>query len=84
MKSAMNSEVKQERLCRIFNILSYLSPHSKVTVHDLASEYQVSERSIQRDIAVLERAQLGVFYDEDKTVKISRIGYRKIRSWMIS
>lgn len=72
-------EIRQERLCRIFNILGQLSPFSQVTVHDLSVEYGVDERTIQRDVEVLERAELGVFEDENNTLKI---GYRKIKSWI--
>jgi len=74
-------EIKQERMCRIFNILGQLSPYSQVTVKELAVEYEISNRSIQRDIEVLKRAQIGVFEDEDK-IKISCAGYKKIKSWM--
>jgi predicted DNA-binding transcriptional regulator YafY len=77
-------EIRQERMCRLFNIIGQLSPFSQVTVHDLAAEYNVDERTIQRDIEVLERAQIGVFEDENNTLKISRVGYRKIKSWMES
>ncbi len=73
----------EERMARLFSILSYLSPYSQVTVHDLAAEYEVNERTIERDIQLLSGAQLGVFYDEDGTVKISRIGYGRIRSWIV-
>ena len=73
----------EQRFARLFNILSYLSPHSQVTVHDLAQEYDVDERTIQRDIQLLSCAKLGVFYDEDGSVKISRLGYGRIRSWII-
>ncbi len=77
-------EIQQSRLCRIFNILGQLSPHSQVTVHDLAAEYNVDERTIQRDIEVLERAELGIFADEDNKIKIGRNGYKKIQSWMVA
>lgn len=72
-----------ERLSRLFSILATLSPYSQITVRDLAQEYEVSERTIERDIEALQVAKLGVFYDGEK-LKISRIGYRKIQSWMIS
>ena len=73
----------EERFSRIFGIVSYLSPHSQVSVHDLAQEYEVCKRTIERDIEILQDAQLGVFYDGEK-IKISRTGYKKIRSWMTS
>lgn len=75
-------EVQQERLCRLINIIGQLSPHSQVTVKELAAEYEVNERTIQRDVEVLERAQLGIFEDENHTLKIGRNGYKKIKSWM--
>lgn len=74
--------MNEKRFVRVFSILSYLSPHSCVTVHDLAAEYEVHERTIERDIEVLRDAQLGVFYDVDNTIKIHRNGYQKICSWM--
>ncbi len=78
----MKYEIRQERMCRLFSILGQLSPHSQVTISDLVSEYEVSERTISRDLEVLERAKLGVFQDDD-SIKISRNGYKKIRSWII-
>ncbi len=72
----------EERLSRMFGIISYLSPHSQVTVRDLAEEYEVSRKTIRRDIEMIQEAQLGVFYD-GKAIKISRQGYKKIRSWII-
>lgn len=80
----MKYELRQERFSRLFSILSQLSPFSQVTVHDLATEYEVDERTIQRDIEVLENAQLGVFIDQDHSVKMGRGGYKKIQSWMVS
>ena len=74
--------IQQERLCRLFNILGKLSPHSQLTVKELAVEYEVDERTIQRDIEVLERAELGIFSDEENRLKMGRNGYRKIQSWM--
>ncbi|MBI4641862.1 MAG: HTH domain-containing protein [Candidatus Tectomicrobia bacterium] len=71
-------------MVRLFNILGQLSPHSQVTVRELATEYEANERTIQRDIDVLRDAKLGVYYDDDDTVKISRTGYQKIRSWLSS
>ncbi len=71
-----------ERLSRLFGIIGTLSPHSQITVQDLAKEYEVSERTIQRDLEALQEAKLGIFYDGE-SIKISRIGYRKIRSWML-
>lgn len=80
----MKYELRLERFSRLFSILSQLSPHSCVTVHDLAAEYEVDERTIHRDIEVLESAQIGVFVDEDHTIKIGRNGYKKIQSWMVA
>ena len=74
--------IQTERLSRLFNILSQLSPHSQVTVHDLAVEYSVNERTIQRDIEVLERAELGIFADDENRIRMGRNGYKKIQSWM--
>lgn len=73
---------QDKRFVRLFGILGQLSPHSQVTVRDLSAMYEVSERSIQRDINVLRDARLGVYCDDEK-IKISRVGYRKIRSWML-
>ncbi|NUM33437.1 MAG: HTH domain-containing protein [Candidatus Brocadiae bacterium] len=73
----------EEKLSRLLGILGTLSPHSQVTVQELSAEYNVSNRTIQRDIATLQNAKLGVFYDDGGKLKISRVGYRKIRSWMI-
>jgi len=75
--------MNQQRLTRVISILGYLSPHSQVTVHDLAAEYGTSERTIQRDIDALQDAKLGVYLDEE-TIKIHRDGYKKIKSWMLS
>lgn len=74
----------EKRMERLFCILSYLSPHSKVTTADLAKEYEVNRRTIERDIQILSNARLGVSYDPDGYICISRTGYRKIRSWMLS
>jgi predicted DNA-binding transcriptional regulator YafY len=79
----MKYEIRTERLERLFSILSYLSPYSQVTVHDLAAEYEVDERTIQRDIETLQSAKLGIFYDENNAVKISRAGYSRIKSWIV-
>ena len=75
--------LREKRFRRLFSILAELSPYSQVTVHDLAAEYEVDERSIQRDLEVLQSAKLGVFYDENATIKISRVGYGKIKSWIM-
>ncbi len=72
----------EDRLSRLFSIVGELSPHSQITVQDLAREYEVSERTIQRDIQTLQEAKMGIFYDGE-SLKISRVGYRKIRSWML-
>ncbi len=79
----MKYAIQQERFSRLFSILSQLSPHSQLTVNDLVAEYEVSPRSIERDLEVLKRAQLGVFEDEENRIRIGRNGYKKIRSWMI-
>lgn len=72
----------EQRMSRLFNILTFLSPHSQLTVEDLARQYEVDAKTIQRDLRMLESAQLGIFNDDGK-IKISRIGYRRIRSWMV-
>jgi len=79
----MQYQMQEQHFSRLFGILSQLSPHSQVTVHDLAAEYEVNERTIQRDIDVLQQAKLGVFYDINNAVKISRVGYGKIKSWIV-
>lgn len=79
----LENKFQENRFSRLFSILGELSPHSQVTVKDLANEYGVHERSIYRDIDVLQEAKLGVFYDENNTLKISRVGYQKIRSWIV-
>lgn len=73
--------MNQQRLTRVISILGYLSPHSQVTVHDLAAQYGTSEKTIQRDVEVLQDAKLGVYID-DATIKIHREGYKKIKQWM--
>lgn len=78
----MQYHLQEKRFSRLFSILGELSPHSELTVHDLAVEYEVNERTIERDLEVLRAAQLGVFYDEYATVKISRVGYARIKSWI--
>lgn len=70
------------RMSRLFSIIGYLSPHSQITIPDLAKEYEVSKRTIRRDIEVLQNAQLGIFIEKNR-IRISRIGYKKIRSWML-
>ena len=72
----------EQRFSRIFGIVGTLSPYSQITVRELANEYEVSSRTIQRDIKALQNAKLGVFYEGHK-LKISRTGYKKIRSWML-
>ena len=57
----MKYEIRDTRLARLFGILGLLSPYSQVTVHDLAAEYEVDERTIQRDIEAIQSAKLGVF-----------------------
>lgn len=73
----------ETRVARLFNILGHLSPHSQITVEDLAQEYEVNQKTIHRDINTLQQAKLGVFY-EDGHLRISRQGYRRIRSWIVS
>ncbi len=75
--------MSEQRFIRLFSIVGQISPHSQVTVHDLATEYEVSERTIKRDVQILQDAKLGVFCEENK-IKISRTGYKRIRSWMLS
>lgn len=73
----------ERRLGRLFSIVAYLSPHSQVTIEDLAREYEVDMKTIRRDLKILRSAQLGIFLEQGK-IKISRIGYRRIQSWMVS
>lgn len=73
--------MNQQRLTRVISILGYLSPHSQVTVHDLAAQYEVHPRTIERDVEALQEAKLGVYIDE-ASIKIHREGYKKIKSWM--
>ena len=73
--------MQEKRFARMFAILGQLSPHSQVMIRDLACEHEVSKKTIQRDIDALMSAKLGVYYDEDR-IRISRIGYGKILSWM--
>lgn len=72
----------ETRIARLFGILSYLSPHSQITLNDMAQIYEVHRRTIERDIEILQSATLGIFMDEDR-IKISRMGYKKIQSWML-
>ena len=76
--------MQDQRFQRLFSIIGQLSPHSQLTVHDLAAEYQVHERTIDRDLEVLRSAKLGIYCDADDTVKIHRNGYRKIAAWVLS
>ncbi|WP_372368040.1 HTH domain-containing protein [Candidatus Uabimicrobium sp. HlEnr_7] len=69
------------RLLRLFSILGQLSPHSQTTVMDLVREYEVSERTIERDIETL--SLVGVTYNEGK-ITISRQGCKSISEWMLS
>ena len=73
----------EKRISRLFNILSFVSPHSQITIHELADEYGVDTRTIERDVQLLREAKLGIFCDEDK-IKISRHGYKRIRSWIVA
>ena len=68
------------RLSRLFSILGQLSPHSQTTISDLANEYDVSERTIERDIETL--SSIGVIFTEGK-VSISRQGCQFISSCML-
>jgi predicted DNA-binding transcriptional regulator YafY len=78
----MKYEIRTKRFERLFAILAQLSPYSQVTVHDLATEYNVDDRTIERDLEALQSAKLGIFYDENSSIKISRVGYGRIRSWI--
>jgi DeoR/GlpR family transcriptional regulator of sugar metabolism len=71
----------ESRFSRLFGIVSYLSPHSQVSLADLALEFGVSVRTIRRDLSVLQEAKLGITYD-GIAVKITTVGYRKIKSWI--
>ena len=74
----------EHRLVRLISILGLLSPHSQVTIRDLAVEYGVSTKTAQRNVNVLRDAKLGVYQDECGKVKITRMGYKKIKSWLLA
>ena len=76
--------MQDQRFQRLCSIIGQLSPHSQITVHDLATEYQTTPRTIERDLQILQSAKLGIYYDTDNSVKIHRNGYKKIISWMTS
>ena len=71
----------KKRITRIFGILGRLSPHSQITIADLAREYEVSEKTIERDVQTLQGTSLGIFCEEGK-IKISRKGCQLIANWM--
>jgi predicted DNA-binding transcriptional regulator YafY len=78
------SQLSEARFKRLFQILAHLSPHSYDTIKDLSEKYEVTERTIQRDIEVLLSAELGVFVDEENRVRISRQGMKLIGHWIMS
>ena len=69
------------RLQRLFSILGQLSPHSQTTIMDLAREYEVSERTIERDVETLSIVGVTCY---DGKVTISRQGCKSISQWMFS
>ncbi|HPY74478.1 MAG: DeoR family transcriptional regulator [Planctomycetes bacterium] len=73
----------EERFSRLFGIIANISPHSQINIRDLAKEFGVSERTIKRDLLILQQAKLGIYF-EGRFIRITRIGYKKIRSWLIS
>ncbi|WP_372368677.1 hypothetical protein [Candidatus Uabimicrobium sp. HlEnr_7] len=73
----------QQKISHLFNILGQLSPYSQVTIESLAKEYKKAPRAIKKDLEILMSANLGVFIEEDK-IRISKHGYKRIRSWVLS
>ena len=73
----------QKRISHLFNILGQLSPYSQVTVESLAREYNMSKGEVRKDVDIILAANLGVFIEEDK-IRISKYGYKRIRSWLLS
>ena len=67
----------------MFHILGQLSPYSQVTVESLAREYKMSKSDVRKDVDIILAANLGVFLEEDK-IRISKYGYKRIRSWLLS
>ena len=70
-----------KRISRLFSILGQLSPHSQITIQELACEYEVSQRTIERDIQTL--SMVGVTISEGR-VFISRQGCQSISAWMLT
>lgn len=73
----------QKRISHLFHILGQLSPYSQVTVESLAREYKMSKSDVRKDVDIILAANLGVFLEEDK-IRISKYGYKRIRSWLLS
>ncbi|BBM87215.1 hypothetical protein [Candidatus Uabimicrobium amorphum] len=73
----------QKKISHLFNILGQLSPYSQVTVESLAKEYKMSPKDVRKDVNIIIAANLGVFMEDDK-IRISKYGYKRIRSWILS
>lgn len=78
----MNSHsplLTERQLSRVFQIIGMLSPHSCVTISQLARLFETPRRTIQRDIRAL--YVLGVYHD-GKYLRMHRDGRRRIARWM--
>jgi len=73
----------QDKISHLFHIVGQLSPYSQVTVDSLAREYNMSKSKVEKDVEIILSAGLGVFVEDDK-IRITRHGYKRIRSWLLS
>ena len=71
------------RLKRLFNMLTYLGKYSDIKTVDFARQYGVSTRTVQRDIAILKEAGIGVAQRETGGLYVTSNGYQNLRKWLI-
>ena len=76
LRHQKNPRRYDKRLFRLFNILRRLQPEGAVVSKDeLAREFNVSEKTIQRDIEILQMSGEDIIYDKEKK------GYCLLGSW---
>jgi biotin operon repressor len=76
LRHQKNPRRYDKRLFRLFNILRRLQPEGAVVSKDeLAREFNVSEKTIQRDIEILQMSGEDINYDKEKK------GYCLLGSW---
>lgn len=61
----------KKRLSRLYTIYTYLQVNSMVTAKKLSDAFQVSTRTIYRDIRALEDAGVPIYLDENKGYKLA-------------